>query len=131
MMNTPRSPQVALFERLPGKPLVEGSTCLFPAGRSSNTLSSPSQKRHQPPALTCAVPLQRTLQFQSLMKTSENQQQGCTTRHPLLPECFKSKWCQSWPKEAFTPDNARSPRQLLQESLSPPCLRNHQLKRWQ
>lgn len=50
MMNTPRSPQVALFERLPGKPLVEGSTCLFPAGRSSNTLSSPSRKRHQPPS---------------------------------------------------------------------------------
>lgn len=115
-----------------GRCLIGGSAPaqLHPTGTAAFVL--PSCKRHQPSGLiTHSHSVQRTSSSQNLMKNSENQQQGCTAWHLLLPAYLKNKCCHSQPEEASIPADSRRPRQLPRERQVLPCLMNHQPKCWQ
>lgn len=114
-----------------GRCLIGGSAPaqLHPTGTAAFVL--PSCKRHQPSGLiTHSHSVQRTSSSQNLMKNSENQQQGCTAWHLLLPAYLKNKCCHSQPEDSI-PADSRRPRQLPRERQVLPFLMNHQPKCWQ
>lgn len=108
-------PCLAPLRGCSGKRLIGG--CAPAQLHAQQCLHQPHASGTSPQASshTYAHSGQRTLSFQNLMNNSENQQQGCTAWHLLLPAYLKNKCCHSQREEASIPADSRRPWQLPQE----------------